>query len=101
GFCLTRLNVLAQVSCLWLRSFAETYNRVYKVASRTSLGADCLRVQPANNSRCRLLLGAAQRSRAGRLAGWACTQFTYRVGGSRTFYLATPSSCKIKFIHLF
>ena len=69
GFCLTRLNVLAQVACLWLRSFAETYNRVYKVASRTSLGADCLRVQPANNSRCRLLLGAAQRSRAGRLAG--------------------------------
>ena len=33
GFCLTRLNVLAQVACLWLRSFAETYNRVYKVAS--------------------------------------------------------------------
>ena len=38
-----RLNVLAQVAYLRLRSFVETYNRVYKVASRTSPDANRVR----------------------------------------------------------
>ena len=39
------------------------------------------------------LRGVVRVSRAGR----ACTRFTYWLGGSLGFYLAGPSSCKIKF----
>ena len=47
GFCSTMLDALAQVVYLRLRSFVETYNRVYKVASRTSPGAK----MPAGSTR--------------------------------------------------
>ena len=45
GSFLAKPNVLAQIACLWLRSFVKALRRGYGAGLKTKLGANCLWIQ--------------------------------------------------------